>query len=186
MVQLLLDDDDLLPLARAVGEAASPKNGLIEAALRFLRPALDADSIGVACDTSAECPAEHGCVPLSIKTAVPDRSCTVDKDCGVGGACSGGQCFKARSCSKRTLTRILRNAYQEQTPGKSPVQTLLDLATELHRLHPGEGTAYSGADFAEAFRQARDFLANQETGLEKFFEIVKSRCGGPCPTAKAP
>ena len=98
-----------------------------------------------------------------------------------------GLCFRIRACSGETLTRILRNAYQEQIPGKSPVQTLLDLATELHRVRPGEGTAYGGADFAEAFRQSRDFLANQETGLEKFFQIVKSRCGGPCPApAKAP
>jgi hypothetical protein len=185
MVQLLLDDVDLVPVARAVGEAANPKNGLIEAALRFLRPALDADTTGVACDTAAACPEKQACVPLSIKTP-SGGSCAADKDCGVGKTCSGGQCHRARACSKQTLTRILRNAYQEHTPGKSPVQTLLDLATELHRVRPGEGTAYSGADFAEAFRQSRDFLANQETGLEKFFSIVKSRCGGPCPTATNP
>jgi hypothetical protein len=186
MVQLLLDDADLVPVARALGEAASPKNGLIDAALRFLGPALDADATGAACDTAAECGAEQACVPLAVKRAT-GASCSADKDCGPGGACSAsGECFRARSCSRQTLTRILRNAYQEQTPGKSPVQTLLDLATELHRLRPGEGTPYAGEDFAEAFRQARDFLANEETGLEKFFSIVKSRCGGPCPTTKAP
>lgn len=126
MVQLLLDDADIVPVLRAFGEALSPKNGLMRAALRFLDPAVALDD-------------------------------------------------------NRTLCGILRNAYKEQSPGKSPIQTLLDLATELHRVKPGEGTPYSGADFREALAQSRDFLENQHTGLEKFFEIVKNRCGGPCP-----
>ena len=87
------------------------------------------------------------------------------------------------SDQKQNLSRVLRNAYQEQSPGKSPVQTLLDLATELHRLRPGTHTPYAGPDFQEALRQGREFLVDQETGLAKFFEIVKSRCGGPCNTS---
>jgi len=83
---------------------------------------------------------------------------------------------------KQSLAKILRNASKEQSPGKSPLQTLLDLATELHRLAPGTNTTYTGPDFREALRQAKEFLADQETGLVKFFEIVKNRCGGPCTT----
>ena len=71
---------------------------------------------------------------------------------------------------------------QVQTPGKSPMQTLFDLATELHRRQPGARTPYTGPDFQQAFKEAREFLADQQTGLVKFFEIVKTRCGGPCPT----
>jgi hypothetical protein len=126
MAQLLVDDDDVVPILNALGRVIEPKRKLIPLALRFLKPAIAKDT-------------------------------------------------------KQSLTKVLRNAYKEQAPGKSPIQTLLDLATELHRLKPGSGAAYTGPDFQEAFRQAKDFLGNQETGLEKFFEIVKSRCGGPCP-----
>jgi hypothetical protein len=127
LIQLLLDDDDLVPAARAVGKALDPKHQLVASALRFLGPAVAADK-------------------------------------------------------RQAISKILRNSAQEQLPGKSPLGTLLDLSTELHRVQPGVGTPYTGADFAEALRQARDFLANQETGLEKFFDIVKSRCDGPCAT----
>jgi hypothetical protein len=153
VAQLVLDDTDLVPLARALGRALDSKLGLLEAALRFLKPALAADS-GDLCQPG-------------------------NPSCGPGETCVAVSAAEWR-CSKETLSRILRHAYQEQSPGKSPVQTLLDLATELHRLFPGEGTPYTGFDFAEALSQARDFLANQETGLEKFFEIVTNRCGGSC------
>jgi hypothetical protein len=129
LVQLLLDDEDLVPAAHALGKALDPRRRLVPAALRFLAPAVVADD-------------------------------------------------------KQIISKILRNSAQEQAPGKSPVATLIDLSTELHRVKPGVGTPYSGEDYAEALRQTRDFLANQETGLEKFFDIVKSRCGGPCATTK--
>ena len=87
------------------------------------------------------------------------------------------------SDDKQIIAKILRNSAQEQEPGKSPVAALIDLAWELHRVKPGAGTPYLGEDYAEALRQMRDFLANQETGLEKFFDIVKNRCGGPCVPA---
>jgi hypothetical protein len=120
LVQLLLDDIDLVPLLRALGEAIAPEHGLVRATLRFLKPALARDT---------------------------------------------DQC----------LSKILRNAYQEQSPGRSPVQTLLDLTTELHRVRPGAGTPYEARDFQEALRQTREFLSDQRTGLQKFFEIVKNR-----------
>ena len=132
VAQLLLDDLNLVPLARVVGEALSRKAGIIDAALRFMEPAMARDT-------------------------------------------------------KRTLTTILANAWSESdtVPGQSPIQTIFNLATEVHRKHPGAGTAYVGADFGQAFLETRDFLANGETGLEKFFEIVKSRCGGfPCGGGK--
>lgn len=74
------------------------------------------------------------------------------------------------------LVEVLRNAWKEQRPGISPVQTLLDLATEVHRQNPGAGSAYVGQDFKNALFEARDFLENNETGLSKFFQIVKDRC----------
>ena len=83
--------------------------------------------------------------------------------------------------TRHSLSNILRNAYKEQSPGTSPMQTLFDVATELHRRQPGAGTHYTGPDFGQAFKEAREFLDDQDTGLVKFFEIVKSRCGGPCP-----
>jgi hypothetical protein len=129
MAQLLIDDDDAVPILRTLGRVIEPKHKLIPVALRFLKPAVAKDT-------------------------------------------------------KQSLTKVLRNAYKEQAPGKSPVQTLLDLATELHRVKPGSNVPYTGPDFQEAFRQSKDFLGNQETGLEKFFEIVKTRCGGPCPKGK--
>ena len=125
IAQMLLDDNDIVPVVNVLGKVIEPKRALVKTALHFLKPAVAKDQ-------------------------------------------------------KQVLSKVLRNAYKEQSPGKSPVQTLLDLATELHRLKPGAGTHYTGPDFQEAFRQAREFLADQETGLEKFFEIVKNRCGGPC------
>jgi hypothetical protein len=154
VIQMVLDDDDLVPVAHALGRALDPARGLIPAALRFLWPALDADSA-------------DGCSPNAPKCGQGERCITL----------GGGE----SRCSREMLTHVLRNAWKEQSPGKSPVQTLLDLSTELHRLVPGAGTPYTGADFAEAFRQARDFLVNTETGLVKFFEIIKARCDGPCP-----
>jgi hypothetical protein len=155
LLQVLLDDDDLVPVAHALGRALDPARGLVPAALRFLGPAVVADSEQTCNPQAPSCPAGQRCLAL-------------------GG---GGE----YRCSREMLSRVLRNAWKEQTPGKPPVQTLLDLSTELHRLRPGVRTPYSGPDFAEAFRQARDFLANTETGLVKFFEIIKNRCGGePC------
>jgi len=86
---------------------------------------------------------------------------------------------------KKRFTAILRNTAKEQSPGKSPVQTLFDVASEVHRLKPGAGTPYMPQDFANVFKESRDFLEHKNTGLAKFFEIVKNRCGGPpCPTKK--
>ena len=84
---------------------------------------------------------------------------------------------------KKNLSTVLRNTAKEQSPGKSPVQTLLDVASEVHRLKPGAGTPYLPQDFANVFKESRDFLEHGETGLAKFFEIIKNRCGGtPCKT----
>ena len=128
VAQLLLDDLNLVPLARVMGDALARKAGLIDAALRFLQPSIKVDT-------------------------------------------------------KKTLSTILANAWSESDtrPGESPISTIFTLATEVHRKHPGAGTDFVGQDFAQTFLETRDFLANGETGLEKFFEIVKSRCGGyPC------
>jgi nucleotide-binding universal stress UspA family protein len=125
LIQLLIDDRNLVPVARAAGQALHPGEGLVKGALRFLGRAMPLDT---------------------------DRS----------------------------LTRVLRNAWQEQSPGKSPVQTLLDVAAEVHRVQPGSDSPYLGPDVAQAFKETRDFLDNPDTGLKKFFEIVKNRCGGPC------
>jgi hypothetical protein len=125
LAQMLIDDANLIPLAKAVGKLADPKSGIVEAAIKFLAPA-------IARDTGS------------------------------------------------SLTKVLKNAYTEQSPGKSPVQTLLDLATDIHRLHPGSDGPYVGQDIAHVFHEARDFLENESTGLNKFFEIVQNRCGGPC------
>lgn len=154
LVQLILDDADLVPAARALGRALDPGRGLISAALRFLRPAIAADSDGPCGPQGSTCAAGERCITLG----------------------SG-----ERRCSGEILSQLLRNGWREQSPGKSPVQTLLDLSKELHRLKSGAGTPCTGGDLAEAFHQARDFLTNAETGLVKLFEIIQGRCDGPCP-----
>ena len=86
---------------------------------------------------------------------------------------------------KHILSGVLRNTALEQTPGKSPVNTLFEVASEVHRLNPGAGTRYGPADFANVFKETRDFLEHKDTGLAKFFEIIKNRCGGdPCVPPK--
>jgi hypothetical protein len=126
-IQLLLNDVDLVPVLRTVGQALDPQRGLVAAALHFLQPAL-----------------------------VQDRG--------------------------QSLLRILRNAYQETAPGKIPVDVLLEITTQIHRLAPGSDGSYRGPDVQQALGQVIEFLVDEERGLEKFFNIVKDRCDGrPCP-----
>ena len=130
LMQLLVDDVNLVPVAQAVGRVMSREYGMIVTTLRFLKPAIAADE-------------------------------------------------------KKILSGVLRNTAKEQSPGKSPVQTMFDVASEVHRLKPGAQTPYLPQDFANVFKESRDFLEHSDTGLVKFFEIIKNRCGGsPCNATK--
>ena len=42
----------------------------------------------------------------------------------------------------------------------------------IERVTPGAGTAYVGSDFARAFSETRDFLANGDTGPQDFLRAV--------------
>lgn len=124
MMQMMLDDRDLVPVARFAGNALKPELGLIDSTIAFFHEAIALD--------------KH-----------------------------------------EAVVKVLGNAARELSPGKSPLQTLLDMSTEMHRVNPGAGadTPYQGEDFKRGFGEVYDFMANEQMGLEKFFSIIKTRCG---------
>jgi hypothetical protein len=131
MMQMMLDDRDLVPVARFAGNALKPELGLIDSTIAFFHEAIALD--------------KH-----------------------------------------EAVVKVLGNAARELSPGKSPLQTLLDMSTEMHRVNPGAGSdsPYQGEDFKRAFGEVHDFMSNEQMGLEKFYSMIKSRCGQgvTCPT----
>lgn len=88
--------------------------------------------------------------------------------------------------SQKVLPDLLKNAFAEQTPGKSALGILVDLALQVNRQKPGVSTPRAAADLGLFLTETRRFLSDAESGLTKFFELIKKRCQHkPCSSEPA-
>lgn len=57
---------------------------------------------------------------------------------------------------------------------RTPLDVIIDVISEVNRVSPGEGAArYEEADYTSIADNLIDFLTNKERGIEQFYEIVR-------------
>lgn len=76
----------------------------------------------------------------------------------------------------RVLVRILRNLVVLDADEGTPLETILDVMSEVNRASPGAGGVYEATDYASALRSARDFMRDEDHGLERLYDVVQNRC----------
>ena len=59
----------------------------------------------------------------------------------------------------------------------TPLDTLLEVISEVNRVSPHEGTSYRAADHTALFEQIDDFLVDEERGIERLYDVVQTREG---------
>ncbi len=61
-----------------------------------------------------------------------------------------------------------------KTPGRTPLEVILDAIADVNRAAPGAGTKRSGDDYANVANELSEFLLDQQRGLEQFYAIVRN------------
>jgi hypothetical protein len=77
------------------------------------------------------------------------------------------------------LTRLLRNAVLSNPTksGRAPLVTIIDAIADVNRADPTMSTVvpHSAADARNVFDQLRSFLADNDRGLERLYNVIDSR-----------
>ena len=73
------------------------------------------------------------------------------------------------------LPRLLAGLVKERASGETPVEALLDIASEVNRAAPGAGSALADGDFAAIFATVADFFTDETRGLERLYALVENR-----------
>ncbi len=152
VIQLLQDDDNILPLLHTLSEAAKAtvrdaKGNVVEKSLVDAQLALLARMSGRAYTTPASGGAKF-------------ENCSKELD------------------PNQVLTRILQNIVTPMAAGagpqkQSPVEVIIDVIADVNRAAPERADKLDGADYANIADNVSDFLLNKERGLEQFYEIVR-------------
>lgn len=77
---------------------------------------------------------------------------------------------------KQVLVRLLRSLYQLDATGVHPMFRLSDAIAEVNRAQPGLAGDYTAADYQAVLANTGKFLIDEQRGLLRFIQIVKSRC----------
>jgi hypothetical protein len=78
--------------------------------------------------------------------------------------------------AEKVLLTLLKNLYQEGPSGAYPLYRLVDAAAEIDRQQPSQRRSDLSAEDVRAILSAAGaFLADQQRGLSRFLEIVRSR-----------
>jgi hypothetical protein len=87
----------------------------------------------------------------------------------------------------RVLTQILRNLVVLDADENTPLETILDVMSEINRTTPGAGGAYEPEDYERALGTSRDFMRDDDHGLERLYDVVQNRCiDMSCPPEVGP
>lgn len=88
---------------------------------------------------------------------------------------------------RRVLARLLSNLVALDDGDEAPLETILDVVSEIERAEPGAGGAYEARDYRAVLEAARDLLRDPDRGLERLYDVVESRCvDPPCSEGIAP
>lgn len=76
-----------------------------------------------------------------------------------------------------TLSRVLKNLVATAADGKSPLETLIDVISEVERTTPEVPASKPlvRADFANVSKSAHEFMMDKDHGLERLFDVIKNR-----------
>jgi len=87
----------------------------------------------------------------------------------------------------RVLMRILQGMVVLDADENTPLETILDVMSEINRTRPGVGGDYEPEDFQSAFGTATDFMRDDFHGLERLYDVVQNRCiDMSCPPEVGP
>jgi hypothetical protein len=86
------------------------------------------------------------------------------------------------------LSRILRNAVADTPEGKSPVETVIDMISEVERTDPKQPASATllRPDFQSIADSAYQFMHDDQHGLERLFAVIKNRTVHPPEEADIP
>ena len=76
-----------------------------------------------------------------------------------------------------TLSKVLKNVVADTPEGKTPLETLIDMVSEVERLDPSlkPDVSLKKDDFKQIATTAHEFLSSDFNGLERLFSVVKNR-----------
>ncbi len=87
----------------------------------------------------------------------------------------------------RVLVQILQSLVVLDDDEGTPLETILDVMSEINRTRPGVGGPYEPEDFESALGTSRDFMRDEFHGLERLYDVVQNRCiDMSCPEAVGP
>ncbi|MFO0714839.1 MAG: hypothetical protein U0353_33675 [Sandaracinus sp.] len=87
----------------------------------------------------------------------------------------------------RVLVRILQNMVVLDADENTPLETILDVMSEVNRSAPGVGGPYEPDDFVHALGISHDFMTDETHGLERLYDVVQNRCVDmSCPPEVGP
>jgi hypothetical protein len=146
-VQLLQDDENLVPLFRVLAEATRPSSrdaegrvvekGLVDAQLALL-----AKVSGKAFDEAGKQVCSREIDPNQVLAEVLSRLVTP-------------------------------MAAPGPVVGKTPLEVVVDAIADINRVDPDLTTKLAATDYANIADQVSQFLLDKESGLEQFYEIVR-------------
>ena len=78
---------------------------------------------------------------------------------------------------RETLQALLSNlvALPESGDAATPLETLIDVVAEVHRVEPNQGGPMRAADHRRVLGTATEFLLDDDHGLERIYSVVQSR-----------
>ncbi|MFT3927920.1 MAG: hypothetical protein QM778_35660 [Myxococcales bacterium] len=76
-----------------------------------------------------------------------------------------------------TLSKVLKNLVADTPEGKTPLEQLLDMSTEIERENPALKSTepLKRDDFKQIATTAHNFLSSDFNGLERLFAVIKNR-----------
>lgn len=77
--------------------------------------------------------------------------------------------------SGSTLPAILRNLVALQPDESTPLETILDVISEVNRVAPGAGGAYEPDDYRTMFGEMTGAMDDTRHGMERLYDVVQER-----------
>jgi hypothetical protein len=75
----------------------------------------------------------------------------------------------------RTLRDLLGNLVQLRGDETTPLEVILDVASDVNRAEPGAGGSYEPPDYRALYAQMTGFLDDSERGVERLYDVVQAR-----------
>ncbi len=76
-----------------------------------------------------------------------------------------------------TISKVLKNVVADTTEGKTPLETIIDMISEIERKDPKKKPEVSlnRDDFEAVAISAHEFLTDKGRGIERLYDVIKNR-----------